>query len=190
MPSDGQIHRKRLHRYEVPGDLRFLTFSCFNRIPLFNNDAIKDLFVKELERTRPLFEFKLYAWVIMPEHVHLLLKPKLPEFPVKDVLAELKGQFSGRVLRRWRKLKAPILKRIVDSDGKQRFWLPGGGHDRNIYTADELEEKINYVHHNPVKRGLVKYATDWRWGSARWYAGIRDDWDLKLDPLSPFEITE
>lgn len=183
-------HRKRLHRYEVPGDVRFLTFSCFERLPLFNNAAIRDLFVKDLERTRQLFEYKLFAWVIMPEHVHLLMLPKLPQFPVRKVLSELKGQFAGRVLRRWKKLGAPILKRVIDNDGTQRFWLPGGGYDRNINSPEELEEKINYIHHNPVKRGLVARAVDWRWGSARWYAGVRDVADLKIDPLSPFEIVE
>jgi putative transposase len=184
------MHRKKLHRYEIPGDLRFLTFSCFGRIPLFEADSIKGAFVEDIRRTRRMFHYKLYAWVIMPEHVHLLLQPKLPEFPVDDVLQELKGQFSGRALRRWRKSKAPILEQLIDAGGKQRFWLPGGGYDRNINSADELEEKINYIHHNPVKRGLVQHATCWRWSSARWFAGVREGGDLEMDPLDPFLIVE
>lgn len=187
---DDSRHRKKLQRYEVPGDLRFLTFSCFLRRTLLDDDAVKHEFVEDIRRTRPMFQYKLFAWVAMPEHVHLLLQPKLPEFPVRDLLKELKGQFSGRVLRRWRKEESPILRTLTDSSGKQRFWLPGGGYDRNINTSEELEEKINYIHHNPVKRGLVQRACDWRWSSARWFAGLRDAGDLEVDPLDPFLIVQ
>ena len=87
------------------------------------------------------------------------------------------------MLRRWRELDAEILRRVTDSEGKQRFWLPGGGYDRNIFTDEELEEKIKYIHHNPVRRGLVERAIEWPWSSARWYAGIRRPGDLEMDPL-------
>ena len=63
--------------------------------------------------------------------------------------------------------------RLTDSRGSVRFWQRGGGYDRNIHTENELEEKIVYIHENPVRRGLVLQATDWRWSSARWYAGVR-----------------
>ena len=187
---DDSHHRKKLQRYEIPGDLRFLTFSCFSRLGLLDDDAVKQEFVADIRRTRSMFHYKLSAWVIMPEHVHLLLQPKLPEFPVTDLLKELKGQFSGRALRRWRKEGSPILNALTDSRGKRRFWLPGGGYDRNINSSEELEEKINYIHNNPVKRGLVQRACDWLWSSARWYAGLRDEGVLQIDPLNPFLIVQ
>ena len=48
-----------------------------------------------------------------------------------------------------------------------RFWQPGGGHDRNLYSAEEIWEKVDYVHRNPVKRKLCAREEDWMWSSAR-----------------------
>ncbi len=123
----------------------------------------------------------MIGWVVMPEHVHLMLVPNLPDFPVSKVLTDLKGQFSSKVLRRWRTLQAPILDRLIDSSGKTRFWQGGGGYDRNICSDRELAEKVNYMHNNPVARGLVKSPIDWRWSSARWYNGDRFPGDIVID---------
>jgi putative transposase len=70
-----------------------------------------------------------------------------------------------------------------DADGNEnslRFWQAGGGYDRNIFTAEELWEKIKYIHENPVRRKLVTIATDWRWSSAADYAKLREG-PLKVD---------
>ena len=61
-----------------------------------------------------------------------------------------------------------------------RFWQRGGGYDRNIWSSKEMEEKVVYIHRNPVKRGLVEQAADWEWSSARWYNGARDS-IIKVD---------
>jgi putative transposase len=166
MPSH---HRKTRHRYENACDIRFLTFSCFQHLPLFDNDAIKDKFVEVLAAVRKKTRFRLFAWVIMPNHVHLLIQPSLPKYPVAVVLKALKGTFANIVLRRWRELDAPILARVKDRWGRLHFWQRGGGYDRNIYTDEELLEKLHYIHNNPVERGLVEDPIDWKWSSARWY---------------------
>ncbi len=163
-------HRKR---YEHGGDARYLTFSCFRRLPLFGHDRIKDAFAEHLEVRRQRDGFRLIAWVIMPEHAHLLLVPA-PTQELPPVLRGLKEPFARMTLRVWRELNAPILARLVDSRGLTRFWQRGGGYDRNIVSEHELLEKTAYIHQNPVRRGLVGKATDWRWSSARWYAGSRD----------------
>jgi putative transposase len=165
--------RKLMRRIEHPNHARFLTFSCYRRLPLFNNDAIKDAFVRHLAETRAKTGFHLLAWVVMPEHVHLLIWPRLPEFPVSVVCWRLKREFARRVVARWRDLSAPVLGVIQASDGRPRFWQRGGGYDRNIVDGPELAEKIRYINENPVRRGLVERATAWRWSSARWYAGER-----------------
>jgi putative transposase len=175
--------RKLLRRIENPNHARYLTFSCRHRFPLFKNDRIKAAFVKQLDETRTRTRFHLLAWVIMPEHVHLLIWPKLPEHPISKVTWRLKRDFSRRIITRWRNLNAPILTNITDADGRTRFWQPGGGYDRNIVSDDELREKIDYIHANLVRRGLVDSPTDYPWSSARWYAGDRDD-TLRIDPVT------
>jgi putative transposase len=174
-------HRKRLRRFEIAGHARFLTFSCFQALPLFNNDRIKDAFAEHLEQVRQRGGCAVHAWVIMPEHVHLVITPALPEWTIVRSLLALKRPFAQKVIARWRELRAPILNRICDSRGTFRFWQRGGGYDRNIVTPEELIEKIEYVHANPVRRQLVSLAGEWRWSSAAWYEGNRDG-PVTIDP--------
>jgi putative transposase len=173
---------KKLRRFETPGDIRFLTFSCYQSLPLFANDAIKDNFVEVLDAVRKKMRFRLFGWVIMPNHVHLLLLPSLPDYPVAKILKTLKSAFANVVLRRWQELVAPILRRLRDSKGKLHFWQRGGGYDRNIYTEEEFLEKLQYIHDNPSRASLVEKATDWPWSSARWYEGDRAGSLLEIDP--------
>jgi putative transposase len=75
------------------------------------------------------------------------------------------------------KVNAPEwLSRITVCEGKRtrhRFWQPGGGYDRNITQTGSLRGMIEYIHANPVRRGLAAEPEDWEWSSARWYAGMR-----------------
>jgi len=118
----------------------------------------------------------------MPEHVHLMLVPNLPRCPVPAILKELKEPFARAVISRWKSLGAPILTRLVDSRQQTRFWQRGGGYDRNIVSEKELFEKLSYIHTNPVTRGLVERPTDWKWSSARAYAGEADVL-IKVEPI-------
>ncbi|MFG0244374.1 MAG: transposase [Phycisphaerales bacterium JB054] len=160
--------RRHRTRYESPQQARFLTFSCYRRLALFQNDKIKTAFAEHLLECELELRFRLLEWVVMPEHVHLLLVPRLPEMPVPTILRRVKEPFARRALARWRTLRAPILERLVDSRGNTRFWQRGGGYDRNILTDDELFEKTRYIHENPVRRGLVDDVRDWRWSSVGW----------------------
>jgi putative transposase len=152
-------------------------------LPLFAPDAVKDLFVEQVEKVRRATRFRLLAWVVMPEHVHLIIVPALPGAPVSDLLKRMKQPFARQVIARWRKLRAPILERLETRPGHYRFWQVGGGYDRNLSDPDELLKKMDYVDRNPVTRGLVENATDWRWSSARCRTGQNDG--LPLDD-APF----
>jgi len=167
--------RKRLRRIEMAGHGRYLTCSCNHRLPLFNNDRIKQAFVDQLALAQSRVGFDLIAWVVMPEHVHLLVLPDPPRLTVSSILSAVKRPFARRVLARWRELNAPILTRLRDGKNKAHFWLPGGGYDRNVTLDGELIEKCDYIHANPVRRGLTASATDWPWSSAAQYAGLTDE---------------
>ncbi len=171
-----------MKRIEQENHARYLTFSCYRQLGLFENDRIKDAFVEQLRRTRERTNFHLLAWVIMPDHVHMLIWPRLPEYPVSKVTMGMKRAFGRAVIGRWRELDASILKKLEARNGQVRFWQYGGGYDRNIVDGLELHEKIRYIHENPVRRGLVERAEDWAWSSARWYAGSREG-VLSIDDL-------
>jgi putative transposase len=148
---------------------RFLTCSCQGRLPLFEDDWVKREFVDALIRTHNAREFGLIAWVLMPEHFHLLLIPQLPEWPVSWILNMLKGTMSRRVLARWRRERSPRLTEVRMTSGEERFWLHGGGHDRNPDEWDGLMSIVRYIHLNPVRRGIVANAVDWPWSSVHGY---------------------
>ncbi|MBX3375725.1 MAG: transposase [Phycisphaeraceae bacterium] len=173
-------HRKQMRRREVPSGVRFVTFSCQNRLPLLRNEKIARLFVASLARARAELGFVLFAWVVMPEHVHLLCRP--PEGMTLDrVLVRLKMTVARRVLARWKEMNAPILTRLHDATGRSRFWLKGGGFDRNVRDDAEFSREVRYIHRNPVERGLVDNPQDWPWSSIRWWMGLKEG-ELECDP--------
>lgn len=176
-----------MRRRETPGQSRFPTFSCQRRLPLFSNPRIADVFAESLARGRAAIGFELYAWVVMPEHVHLLLRPR-DEVMVGRALRFIKQSASQRVLARWQEMRAPILARLETADGRPRFWQKGGGVDRNVRSEEEFARHVLYIHQNPVERGLVRRAEDWRWSSVRWWMGERGgahNVEVECDPPPP-----
>ncbi|MCI0363335.1 MAG: transposase [Phycisphaerales bacterium] len=163
--------RKALKRFEAPGQARFITCSCWQRLPLFGNPSIRDAFADQLGTVRQRNAFRLLGWVIMPEHFHILVIPNLPEWTMPRILGAIKRPFAQSTIERWHELNARVLTRLVDWAGTYRFWQRGGGYDRNIYTEPERLEKLEYIHNNPVERGLVANPMDWPWSSARAHAG-------------------
>ena len=111
----------------------------------------------------------------MPEHVHLIVQPRQPEYRMSRIRSGIKIPVANRALKYVRRKAPSFLERLKDlqPNGKiaYRFWERGGGYDRNIEKPDTLLTMIEYIHNNPVRRGLVEKATDWIWSSARFYSG-------------------
>ncbi len=162
-------HRKTCKRYDIPGEPHFLTFSCFKRLPLLNRDRSRDWMTQAIRLARSKAPFDLWAYVIMPEHVHLILVPR-EDARIASILTTIKQSVSKRALN-WLKNNSPeFLPQIEDvqPNGKRsfRFWQRGGGYDRNLRSVRDIHEKIRYVHQNPVTRELVERPSDWEWSSA------------------------
>ena len=171
--------RKRLHRWEHQGAVRFITFSCQRRLPLLGRPAIRDVFAAALTDARAEHGFELFAWVVMPEHVHLLVRPR-EDRTLTMALRSLKTAVAKRVITRWRELRAPILEQLQTAGGA-RFWQKGGGFDRNVRNAGEFCREVQYIHRNPVERALVREPQDWKWSSVRWWMGERAG-EIECDP--------
>ena len=138
-----------LVRYHHTGDFHFLTFSCFHRLPYLGSAEARDVFVDALERTRRRYRFVVAGYVVMPEHVHLLVgEPG-------------KGTVSAAV----HALKLSVSMRC----GKRPFWQ-ARYYDFNVRSEEKRVEKLRYLHRNPVVRGLVVRPEEWAWSSFRNYA--------------------
>ena len=110
---------------------------------------------------------EVFAWVIMPQHVHMIIYDDSDSITMTRFNHSLKRPFALEVLNRFRTLKTPFLEKLKHGNG-HRFWQTGGGYDR-VVVDDELMEKIRYIHANPVVGGLVKNPEDYRWSSAAFY---------------------
>ena len=130
--------------------------------------------VEAIAATRTKHRFDLWAWVIMPEHVHLLLWTR-PGTATKDVLADIKRPVGQQAIV-WLKERDPdFLERLAVRNKMRtyrRFWQAGPDH--NVYTPEVAHRIVEYIHQNPVRRGLVAHAEDWLSSSAPEFAGIND----------------
>jgi len=114
----------------------------------------------------------------MPEHCHVLIFPRRPKYDISAILFTIKVPVTQKA-KAFLQKNAPRsldLMRDEQPNGKvaYRFWQRGGGYDRNFNEPESIYAGIEYIHNNPVRRGLVARAEDWPWSSAGWYAGKRD----------------
>ena len=184
--------RKTCRRYNEPGHAHELTFSCNHRLPLLSKDRTRQWFCDALEQAKKLHNFALWAFVIMPEHAHVLLMPRSITYNISAILKSIKQPVARRATE-FLAANAPEFLaqlRVVRPSGKveHRFWQQGGGYDRNVVRAATAWSVVRYLHENPVRRKLVDRSTDWIWSSARCYAGMNDV-KLRVDGCPPDTIS-
>jgi len=161
---------KGLRRWYGGGDLHYITCSCYQRKPFLGSASRRDLFLKIFEEVRQKYEFQVVGYVVMPEHVHLLIGEP-DDGSVAVVMQVLKQRVSHQYLSRAR----PLAQDAVPPS----FWLPRS-YDFNVFSEKKLAEKLDYIHWNPVKRGLVASPEQWRWSSYRYYA-LGEEGPVKID---------
>ena len=140
-----------LKRFHESRQSHFVTFSCYHRRALFTSPTAKHTFELALERVRSKFGLNVYGYVVMPEHIHLLVSES-EHSTLADAIKSLKQGVSRRL--------------IGDAE---HFWQKRY-YDFNIRDEVQLVEKLRYIHRNPVKRGLCERSEDWEWSSFRQYA--------------------
>ena len=159
-----------LRRYYGKGDLHFITFSCYRRPPLLKSARARDVFVRELAKVREELGFRLIGYVVMPEHVHLLMSEP-PRGTPSTVLQKLKLRVARKMRKRKERADPRQMRLPFAGCGKllRAFWQ-ARFYDFNVYSERKRIEKLNYMHANPIHRGLVKHPKDWPWSSWRFYA--------------------
>jgi putative transposase len=172
---------KGLKRYYGRGHLHFLTFSCYRRLPLLNTMRARNLFVAALGKIRERYKFRLVGYVVMPNHVHLLVSEPAKGTP-SVVLKVLKQRVSRDLRRSKRRAPAGQLRFAFTQGDRNlpRFWQPRF-YDFNVWNAKKVREKLDYMHANPVTRKLVEHPKDWPWSSWSFYA----QGEAGLVPIDP-----
>jgi putative transposase len=177
------MYRKRCKRFDKEGQAHCLTFSCFKRQPFFVNPVFCGQVLDALQLGRSKGQYELLGYVIMPEHVHIVLLPG-PGNQISQILSTVKQSVSKKALLHVKQCSPAMLECMKDlrpnGDCHYRFWQRGGGYDRNLRSRDDIVEKIRYVHSNPVRRELVKSKSEWKWSSYNaWKTG--EDEPIPID---------
>jgi putative transposase len=157
---------KGLKRIYGFGHLHFITFSCYRRLPLLRTVRARNTFVQILGEVRTKHGFKLVGYVVMPEHVHLLISE--PSHGNPSIVIRVLKQRVSRRLRRRSSRRTPAEQRSLAFHRSEsqlpQFWQRRF-YDFNVWSRKKRIEKLNYMHMNPVKRKLVENPKDWPWSS-------------------------
>jgi putative transposase len=159
----------KLIRHYGRGHRHFITFTCDRRLPLLRTVRARNAFVQILGETRDRYGFSLVGYVVMAEHIHLLISGPAKCKP--STVIQVLTQRVSRCLRRKKRNAAKqfCLAFARGDESLCRFWQRRF-YDFNVWSLKKKAEKLHYMHMNPLKRKLVDHPRDWPWSSFCFYA--------------------
>ena len=161
---------KGLQRRYGQHHLHFITFSCYRRLPFLRTARARDVFLKILDETRHRYQFALVGDVVMPEHVHLLIGE--PKMGTPSTAIQVLKQRVSKALRARHRQRGPASQMRLWQEspgGRARSFWQRRFYDFNVWSTKKRNEKLHYMHFNPVKRKLVEDPKLWPWSSYRFY---------------------
>src|SRR6202790_3592570 len=171
----------KLIRHYGHGHLHFITFTCYRRLPLLRSVRARNVFVHLLGEVRDRYGFSLVGYVVMPEHIHLLISEPATGTP-STVIQVLKQRVSRRLRRKKRRPTGQWnLNFAGHHDSLPRFWQRRF-YDFNVWSLKKRVEKLHYMHMNPLKRKLVDHPRDWPWSSFTFYPDLKSGL-IRVDPV-------
>ena len=151
----------------VPGALHFVTGNFLDRMRVFTDTACCSAFIEELRSLDQRWPSKLIAYVLMPDHFHLISNPH--DGRIKEFVGELKSLAAKRIVKVGNQFQFPHNEKDGHQVWQESFKaLP-------LWSGWMIWQKINYIHANPVKTGLVTSAKDYHWSSFRSFYSQADD---------------
>ena len=168
-----------LHRTYGAHHLHFITCSCYRRLPFLGSARCRDRFLSILEQTRQRYRFVVVGYVVMPEHIHLLLTE--PEIGTPSTVMQGLKQRTAHALLPQRRRRNPRQRDLFEPEPPRRVFWQARFYDFNVWTTKKRVEKLRYMHRNPVKRGLASVPEQWRWSSYRFYL---------LDETGPVRVNQ
>ena len=150
--------------YDEERHAQFVTFGCYHRRRLLDHPAMRDAFLSVFAKTLNAHETLCCGYVVMPDHVHAILWCSDPG-AISRFMKSWKQTSSLRLKKLLRGLLPKYAATIPHTDP---FWQ-AGFYPFNLYSEPKALEKLNYMHLNPVRAGLVERAIDWKWSSARYF---------------------
>ncbi len=142
-PAHKDIWYNRVKHFNLPGHVHFLTFSCYRRMPLLTHDLWCCLLAESISRSLEKHDMGLWAYVFMPDHVHLLVRPRREAYDISGFLRSTKNSAGKRILNSLREQQSPTLDDLqtkgVGADSLYRFWQAGPGYDKKHLELGESD---------------------------------------------------
>ncbi|MFZ4457238.1 MAG: REP-associated tyrosine transposase [Bacteroidales bacterium] len=159
-------------------ELHYLTFQVVEWVDIFTRQIYRDIVMSSLRYCQKNKGLEVYAFVVMSNHIHLLARSETRD--LSDIVREFKSFTANEILkaikdepesrRDWMLNIFEFAAKRHKRCEKYQFWTHEN-HPEIIYSNQFIDQKINYIHENPVRAGIVEYAEDYLYSSARAYAG-------------------
>jgi putative transposase len=152
-------------RFDKESEYHFTTFSTYKNEHLLILSGIPEILLSQLGRIREEYSTPIYGFVIMPNHLHVIWHIT-PQQGISKIMQLYKGRTSKNCHIELRKIPNFNIDSLTRSNGRFSLWQRKF-YDFNILSGKKLHEKLDYVHNNPVKWGLVSNPEDWPYSSFR-----------------------
>ena len=180
--QEEQLIKKKCKRYNNPGHGHELTFSCYRNQKFLLSERVCQWLIESIEKARIKHNFSLWAYIFMPDHVHMLIHPMQMQYNISNILKDIKTEPARKAIKYLKENNPSGLSKLSTSQQyrKYRFWQKGGGYDRNITKEKTLISSAKYIHNNPVRKDLVDHPSKWFYSSYNcWFNG--DDKPIRID---------
>ena len=167
------------YQIDNPAGTYFLTFTVVDWVDIFSRKIYRDIVIDSLRYCREHKGLKVWGYIIMTNHVHCILSAKYGNLP--DVLRDFKRHTASKILKAihdphesrsdWMLKRFEFAARKNSREGSYQFWMQNN-HAIEINTNHFYQQKLAYIHLNPVRAGWVEKPEDWLYSSMRNYAGL------------------
>ena len=171
--------------------LHFVTFQIVRWIDIFTRQVYRDIVIDSLRHCQQNKGLEIYAFVVMSNHIHLLIRSEKGElsntvrefksFTAKKILEAVNSRKESR--REWMLNLFEFSAKQHKRNEKYQVWTHEN-HAEIVYGNRFMKVKMNYIHENPVRAGMVEKAEDYLYSSARNYAGLDSVLEVVVAPLS------
>ena len=172
----------RVFKSDNPNTFHYITASTNKRRKVFAEDETCQIFVDVIKEIKTIHPFKVVGYVIMPDHIHLIINPLRPE--MSTILRKIKGK-SGKLIIDYLKEseRHMALKYLEINIHKRKYavWLKKSS-DVDLVSSKFIKQKLDYIHMNPVRAGLCTSPEEWKWSSYNAYLNNDEaEVPLKID---------
>ena len=172
----------RRHKFENSEGLFFITLTVLDWVDVFTRNEYKDIIIESLEYCQKNKGLDIFAWCIMTNHLHLIVQAR-EGFQLTDIIRDFK-KFTAKELVKaisdnpQESRKMGLLEKFKTKEGI-RFWQ-SGNYPIEIWSNTVINQKLEYIHQNPLEEGIVFHPEDYVYSSAYDYAGGKGLLDICL----------